>query len=168
MNSTERKQNTRPLSEADITRIKSMIEGILAALNIGADGIEIIDEPATGKKVFAIRTKESGILIGENGETLNALTHLVRRMTQKEAEEMDFSLDINDYKASMVEKLKMKANMLAERARSMRANVEMEPMSSYERLIIHGALGGLSDIKTESVGVGKDRRIVIKYIESII
>ena len=169
MNLTNRKQNTKPLSETDVAQIKSFLENILSSLNVHADGIEITEDAATGKKVFVIKTKESGILIGENGETLQALTHLVHRMMQKGAEEIaDFSLDINDYKSSMIEKLKMKANMLAERARGMRANVELEPMSSYERLIIHGVLTDQPNIKTESIGEGKDRRIVIKYIESTI
>ena len=168
MKPLEEKQNAKPLSEADIVRIKSLIGDVLGVLNVPIDTLETIEDATTGKKVFAIQTKESGILIGENGETLHALTHLIRRMAQKGPEEVDFSLDINDYKSGMIEKLKIKANMLAERARSMRANVELEPMSSYERLIIHGELAGKSNIKTESIGIGKDRRIVIKYIESAI
>ncbi len=165
------KENTQkiPLSGADIARIKSIFESFLSSLGVQFDAVEVNEDSATGEKIFVIKTNESGLLIGENGETLYALTHLLRRMAQKGAEEMgDFSVDINDYKSSMVEKLKMKAGMLAERARSMRANVELEPMSSYERLIIHGTLSGQPNIKTESIGVGKDRRVVIKYIESII
>jgi len=72
---------------------------------------------------------------------------------------------VNDYRASIIEKLKMKAGIMANRARDMKSNIELEPMSSYERLIIHGTLSSQPNIKTESTGEGKDRRIIIKYIQ---
>ena len=59
-----------------------------------------------------------------------------------------------------------KARLLANRARSLQIDVEMPNLSSYERFIIHAALADEKDIETESYGVGKDRRLVIKYINS--
>lgn len=53
--------------------------------------------------------------------------------------------------------------MLAERARTFKHDVEMSPMSPYDRLIVHASLTGLPDIKTESLGEGQVRHIVIKY-----
>ena len=63
----------------------------------------------------------------------------------------------------MIERLKLKAKILANRARDMKANIEMDPMSSYERLIVHGILTNEPSVKTESTGEGRNRRIVIKY-----
>ncbi|MEK7526803.1 MAG: R3H domain-containing nucleic acid-binding protein, partial [Patescibacteria group bacterium] len=57
--------------------------------------------------------------------------------------------------------------IMAERARSFKTNMELEPMSPYERMIIHSALESLPDIKTESVGFGRGRKVVIKYVESV-
>ena len=146
---------------------KKLIEDILGSMGVRYDIVEETDDPITQKKLFIIKSPESGLLIGDRGETFQALSHLIRRIASKGLEEMaDFSIDVNDYRASMVEKLKIKAGMLANRARDMKTNVEMEPMTSYERLIIHGALSGQPNIKTESVGEGKDRRLVIKYVES--
>jgi len=146
---------------------KKLIEDILNNMGIRYDLVEEIDDPLTQNKLFRIKSPDSGLLIGERGETFQALSHLIRRIASKDSEEgEDFSIDVNDYRASMVEKLKMKAGILANRARDMKANVEMEPMSSYERLIIHGTLSGQPNIKTESIGEGKDRRLVIKYIET--
>ncbi len=163
---TKKDHSKKSLSQTEKTAIKSMIEGFLELMNIGFDSVEIVEDSLGGNNLFVIRTKESGILIGEGGETLNAITHILRRMAQKGSEEAgDFSIDINDYKSSMIERLKSKAEALADKARLMRSNVEMEPMSSYERLIVHGALSGKPNVKTESIGEGKDRRVIIKYVD---
>ena len=53
---------------------------------------------------------------------------------------------------------------MAERARELKYDVEMEPMSSYERLIIHSVLQGSANIKTESQGDGRSRRVVVRYV----
>ena len=146
---------------------KKLIEDLLGNMGVRYDIVEETEDPITQKKLFIIRSPESGLLIGDRGETFQALSHLIRRIASKGQDEMaDFSIDVNDYRASMVEGLKMKAGMLANRARDMKADVEMEPMSSYERLIIHGVLSGQPNIKTESKGEGKDRRLIIKYVES--
>jgi len=146
---------------------KKLIEDILNSMGVRYDIVEEIEDSISQKKLFVIKSPESGLLIGDNGETFQALSHLIRRIASKGMEEMaDFSIDVNDYRSSMIEKLKMKAGILANRARDMKTNVELEPMSSYERLIIHGTLSGQPNIKTESIGEGRNRRLVIKYVES--
>jgi len=145
---------------------KKMIEEILNSMSIRYDIVEETEDSITQKKLFIIRSPESGLLIGDRGETFQALSHLIRRIAGKDQEEnVDFSIDVNDYRSSMIDRLKIKASILANRARDMKTNVEMEPMSSYERLIIHGALSGQPNIKTESIGEGRERRLVIKYID---
>lgn len=144
---------------------KKLIEDILTNMGISYDLVEEADDPITQKKLFKIKTKESGLLIGDSGETFQALSHLIRRIASKGLESVaDFSIDVNDYRSSMIDKLKMTAGILANRARDMKTDVEMDPMSSYERLIIHGTLSGQPNIKTESIGEGKDRRLIIKYV----
>jgi spoIIIJ-associated protein len=144
--------------------IKKIIEELLKSMSIRFDIIDIKEDPVTQKKIYVIKSPDSGLLIGEDGETFNALSHLIRRMATKGIEEKaDFSIDVNDYRESMIERLKVKAKILANRARDMKANIEMDPMSSYERLIVHGILTDEPSIKTESAGEGRDRRIVIKY-----
>ena len=147
-----------------IEKIKEQIAHFLETLGVKVDSIEVSDTAVGNKPTFIIKTPESGILIGDRGETLQALFHLVRRIVQKEqGEDVDFSIDINDYRAHKAEELRMKARMLANRARDMRTDVEMDSMSSYDRLIVHDALANETDIKTESAGEGKNRHVVIKY-----
>lgn len=145
---------------------KKLIEDVLVNMGIRYDIVEETEDSITQKKLFIIKSPESGLLIGDNGETFQALSHLIRRIASKDLEDGDdFSIDVNDYRSSMIEKLKLKAGILANRARDMKTDVEMEPMSSYERLIIHGTLSGQPNIKTESIGEGKERRLVIKFVK---
>lgn len=151
-------------TKKDTARIRRMIENVLASMNADFDSIEFIEGASGAGDAFMIRMQKPDLLIGEGGETLSALTHLIRRMAYKGLEEAhDFSIDINDHRSGMILALRSKARTLAEKVRSARSNMEMEPMSSYERLIVHGALAGEPNVKTESVGDGAERRIVIKY-----
>ncbi|MFA6227390.1 MAG: R3H domain-containing nucleic acid-binding protein [Candidatus Paceibacterota bacterium] len=150
----------------DNIKIKTLIEGLLGQLGVKFDAVEIKEDGLTGRTVFIIKSSDSGLLIGERGETFQALSHLIKRMASKGPEEssIQFAIDVNDYQSSMVDRLKLKAIMLANRAKDLKSDVEMEPMTAYERLVIHGALTGEANIKTESAGEGKDRRVIIKYI----
>lgn len=117
--------------------------------------------------VFTIKTKEAGILIGEDGKHLIALSHIVKkiaenRLRKDNIDPVSFVLDINDYQLKKLEDLKNIARMSAQRARFFKKDLEMEPMSAYDRRIIHSVLGEYPDIKTESVGEDPNRRIVIR------
>lgn len=116
---------------------------------------------------FIIRLEEAGILIGEKGQNLVALSHLIKKMAEcefkkKNLENIQFLLDINDYQAKRIEELKNIAKMAAQRVRYFKKEIEMEPMTSYERRIIHSALSEYPDIITESLGEEPERRVVIK------
>jgi len=150
----------------DKTKTKEMIESLIKLMGIKLDTVEIVEDSLTNRTIFVIKSTESGLLIGDRGDNFQALTHLIKRMVCKGDESISsqFAIDVNDYQSSMVEKIKTKAIMLANRVRDFKSDVEMEPMSSYERLVVHGALTDQQNIKTESVGVGRDRRVVIKYV----
>ncbi len=150
------------------TKIKELIGSVIQGMGLSFDSIDAMVDGESGKTTFVIQSQDSGLLIGDDGETFNSLSHLVRRMAEKIDPEVKFSIDVNDYRSSQIEKLKLKAKMLANRARDMKVSVELEPMSSYERLIVHGALTGEPNITTESVGEGRDRRIIIKYADTSI
>ena len=71
-------------------------------------------------------------------------------------------LDINDYHKKRIEEVKDLARMHAQRVRYFKKDIEMRPMNSYERRIVHTVLQEYPDIETESVGAGLERRVVIK------
>ena len=146
--------------------IKLILEEVLSRLTIEGqvNFCEDDDYPR-----FIIKTQEAGILIGEDGKHLIALSHIIKKITENKLkndnlENFSFFLDVNDYQMKKIEELKNLARMNAQKARYFKKEVEMEPMSSYDRRIIHSALSEYLDIKTESVGEGMDRRVVIKPI----
>lgn len=149
--------------------VKSIIEKFLTALEAPHNGVELVSDQEDGVIRFLIKTNEPNILIGQGGATLLAVNHVIRRIVERsmgEGDGISFIVDVNNYQKNKIDELKQKANMMAERARFFKSSVELEPMSSYERMIIHSHLVPTSDITTESVGLGPSRRVVIKYKES--
>ena len=141
--------------------IKTIIETLLRHLHVSFDSIEIVSE--ADREVFSIQTPDSNLLIGSRGAHLFAFSHLVKKIVAKKDREKQFTVDVNDYQGKASENLKAMAKIMGERARSLRTNVELQPMSSYERMMIHAFFQDAQDIKTESVGDGDRRRVVIKY-----
>jgi spoIIIJ-associated protein len=85
---------------------------------------------------------------------------------ENHAREPLFLIDVNGYRTQKIKDLQNKALMMAERARSLQYDVELSPMSAYERLIVHTTLQDAPNVKTESQGEGRNRRVVIKYSAS--
>ena len=149
--------------------IIEVVRTILGFLGISFTEIAVEKDEKTGSLRFVIHTSESATLIGEHGARLLALNHLIKRIVEREDKNENttsFFIDVNDYQKKHIEDIRMKAQVLAERARYFKSSVEMDPMSSYERMIIHSEFAEVPDIQTESAGVGKDRRVVIKYTEN--
>jgi spoIIIJ-associated protein len=143
------------------------IKTLLAHIGVPYTGIVVEHDERIKSHRFVITTLDSAILIGENGTRLLALNHLVKRMVTKEDETpASFMIDVNDYQKKRMDDIRSKAHMLAERARYFKSSVEMEPMSSYERMLVHAEFTDTPDIATESVGYGRDRKVVIKHTES--
>lgn len=144
--------------------IKNFIEDLLKKTTIEFDSVECEETPE--QLVFQIHAQDSATLIGTRGETVRALNHIARRAFESNDEQIRFLIDINGYRTQKIEELKTTARTLAERARSLKYNVEMTPMSSYERMIVHSALADEPNIATESQGEGRDRRVVISFVAS--
>jgi spoIIIJ-associated protein len=147
----------------DKEKIVSRIRELVEKLKVSVDEIKITE--AAGHTLFTIKTKDSGVLIGSGGETLHSLNHIVKKMFEHEASEESFRfvVDVNGYHLKHIKMLEAQATMLSERARTFKYDIEMSPMSPYDRLIVHSALTDVPDIETESQGEGRLRHIVIRY-----
>lgn len=111
---------------------------------------------------FEILSKDSALLIGKRGQTLNALQFLVNLLAARESGEGGrILLDTENYRARRRDTLIDLALKLAEKAKGLRKELSLEPMSPYERHIIHAALQDNAYVATKSVGQGEYRRIVI-------
>lgn len=112
--------------------------------------------------LLKITGKDSGIIIGRRGETLDALQYLTSLAINKEKEGYKrVTIDIENYRQKREETLVRLANRLAERVVKYRKNVTLEPMNPYERRIIHSSLQNNRMVETYSVGDEPNRKVVI-------
>lgn len=152
-------------------QIETILKELLDAMGASYSGIQ--QSEVAGQTIYTITAEDGKMLIGMHGDTVHALDYLVKkifehRMGAKEgAESPHFLIDVNDYRARQIRDLQTKALMMAERARSFQYDVELSPMSAYERLIVHTTLQGAPNVKTESQGEGRSRRVVIRYQSGI-
>jgi spoIIIJ-associated protein len=141
-----------------ITTIRTLLE------KLGLPFDDVVAAPHAGSMVFTIKTSESGKLIGTNGDSLSAFNHIVKKMLEKSVSRDDhFSIDVNGYQMKRVRALEDQARVVAERARTFRYDVELPPMSSYERMIFHSTLKDIPDVESISFGEGPLRHIVVRY-----
>ncbi len=147
--------------------IVNTLRTTLGLLGVTVTDVTKEEDTRTTSLRFIIHTADSAILIGEHGARLLALNHLIKRMTEKQFpdQHLSFMVDVNDYQKKRIEDIRAKAHMLAERARYFKSSVEMDPMSSYERMIVHAEFTETPDITTESAGTGRDRHVVLRFTE---
>jgi spoIIIJ-associated protein len=94
----------------------------------------------------------------------NTLPALLEQASSSTEENFKCTIDINNLQSKADDKIKIKALNAAEEAKKLKTDVVMEPMSSYERMVIHSTLAGLPDVSTESIGVGRERKVKVKYL----
>jgi spoIIIJ-associated protein len=121
-------------------------------------------EGKAGRTVVVVRSGDAAGLLQNNAEGLRALNALARRLAEKKygEEAANFLIDINGYHEQQLEVVRANARMLAQRARLFKHDVELPPMSSYERLVVHELFAEDPEIETRSEGEGKFRHIVLK------
>lgn len=125
--------------------------------------IEYSIEKSNNQMMLVIKGNKVAHLIGYKGKTIESLQSLLNSMLQREDEEYaKVFVEINDYKKQKEEKLKRLANKMADNVIRFRKSIRLEPMSAYERLIIHTELAKRTDVETESYGEEPRRRVVIK------
>lgn len=142
--------------------LKSTITELINLLDVAVDSVTVSGGHRT---VVAITSPDSERLIGPNGDHLRALNMIARRIveTKHGEESASFLIDVNNYHENQMEAVRANARLLAQRARLFKHDVELEPMSSYERLVVHELFAEDPEIKTESAGEGKFRHIVLKH-----
>ncbi len=109
-----------------------------------------------------IQPEISGILIGYHGETISSLQLILALLAHTRLGEWPHVvLNINDYRQRRQQNLTEMASAAATQATTTGQEVIMPPMESYDRRIIHLALSENPQVRSESVGEGKNRRLVI-------
>lgn len=151
------------MTKEAIQKIQTLIENLLEKMGCSVS-VDFIEYPEN--LFFSVHSKDGKVLIGEGGERLRALNHVVHKIVEREipaeAGDLKFLIDINDYQKQIIEEIKDLARLSAQRVRYFKKEVEMRPMNAYERRIIHSTLTEYPDIITQSTGEGEERRVVIK------
>ncbi|NCO15232.1 hypothetical protein COW77_00830 [Candidatus Wolfebacteria bacterium CG18_big_fil_WC_8_21_14_2_50_39_7] len=93
------------------------------------------------------------------------LNYLVRLMASKTGEERTAFIDINNYRREREGLILELARAAARKAAATKQEVPLPAMNAYERRLIHLELSSHPDVRTESVGEGRDRYIIIKPIQ---
>ena len=145
-------------------KIQELVQALLHKLGLSAS-VDPIEYP--DNVYFSVRTKDSGLLIGEAGERLRALNHIIHKIAEREvAGAPKFFVDVNDYQKQKMEELKDSARLSAQRVRYFKKEVALQPMSAYERRIVHAALAEYPDITTKSEGENEKRHVVIRPLQA--
>jgi len=110
-----------------------------------------------------VKTDDSGRLIGRQGQTLSDLQYITNRMLfQQDPSVPKVTVDICGYRAQAREALVKKAKEAAEKVRRWGDVVELEPLSAFDRRIIHQALKDDPGIETHSVEVeGTEKKAIL-------
>jgi spoIIIJ-associated protein len=148
--------------------LKEIIEEVMSKMGFEAQIETKISEEEKETIICNIQTSESNFLIGQYGVNLQSLQHITRLIVRKRiSDRTNFILDVNSYRQEKNESIIKLAKSLAEEALSERRAVVLRPMSPYERRIVHMEMAKNDAIKTESIGEGEDRRVVIKPADLI-
>ena len=140
--------------------LKNIVTGMGMQVNIEVSTVE-------DTTTFKMYSSNNPILIGKNGQNLEALTVIVRQFIKNIAPNNGpkIVLDVEDYKDRQITRIERLAKSLAREVKKTKVDVEMDAMNSYERRIVHNVLTDFKNIKTESIGEEPNRRVVIKYVE---
>lgn len=109
---------------------------------------------------------QNAILIGKEGRTLNALQLLIKQAVKKETQlNLKLNLDASNYKLKKLKNIERQIKILAKEVLQSKIDVSLDPMNSYERRLVHSIIGEYEHLTTESIGEGKERHVIIKYVE---
>ena len=119
-----------------------------------------------GTRRITIVGDDASALIGHHGDTLDALQYLAnlasaRKNSKGERDKSRVTIDIEGYRKKREETLRALARRMAAKALRNRRSVMLEPMSAYERRIIHSEIQNIEGVSTNSIGSDNNRKIVI-------
>ena len=160
---TELKMERREVKEGEDMSYE-FVKTVIADIGLKAEAELYACEDGTRR--ITIVGEEASALIGHHGDTLDALQYLAnlasaRKNINGERDKSRVTLDIEGYRAKREETLRALARRMAAKALRNRRSVMLEPMTPYERRIIHSEIQNIEGVSTNSVGSDSNRKIVI-------
>jgi len=147
----------RKLSPEDVA--KNFLKEITLAMNMSVQ----VEVRTRDKQIYITMSGENmGLLIGKRGYTLDALQYLINLAVNQNSEpNVSIVLDTENYRKRRRETLESLAQGIARKVKSTRKSVTLEPMSRFERHIIHTTLQNDRHVRTTSEGSEPYRHVVI-------
>jgi spoIIIJ-associated protein len=144
------------------SQLQTFVAELLGKMGVEPESVSVVSGHRT---VVAVKLADPSAFLGSQAEALRSLNSIAKRMVESKHGEDSaaFLIDINGHHESQMERVREDARALAQRARLFRHDVDMPPLSGYERLVVHELFADDPEIKTESAGEGKFRHIVLKY-----
>ena len=145
---------------ADTELAGDFVEGLLDALDVDGDITTWVD--VAGGHID-IEGSKLEFLVGREGEILAALQELTRLAVLRQTQRwVRITVDVNGFKARRREEIAAMAREVAQRVASSGQDEELEPMTSFERKIVHDVIAEVSGAQSTSVGEDPNRRVVIR------
>jgi spoIIIJ-associated protein len=139
-------------------RLRELMEQVLEST--GVRGQVVIDQ-RDRELVATVTGDDLGILIGRHGQTIDALQYLANAVMHRRGEDVEVVVDAQGYRERRARMLHDVAVKAAAEAKRTGNSVELEPMTSVERKIIHLRLKEFAGVRTESDGVEPNRHVVV-------
>jgi spoIIIJ-associated protein len=149
------------MTKEQLKQIKKEVEEFFEKTTFEVE-VEVLPE---NEKTVPIRinAQDPQVLIGEGGQTLSEIQHLLKSILKKKIqEEFYINLDINGYKEKKEDYLREMVRSIADEVILTKRERELPPMPSYERRIVHMELSTREGVEAESVGEEPERRVVVR------
>ena len=139
---------------------KAIVEKILGSLGFPAT---VEEKMFDGELTLDIQTDDAGRLIGRSGQTLADLQYLTNRILfQQDKSAPKVTVDVGGYRTQARDALVKKTKDAAEKVRRYGDIVELEPLGSFDRRIVHNTLRDDPDVETQSVEVdGTEKKAIL-------
>ena len=160
------------MKEKEIKKfVKEEIEILCSLLNVECEkdfDMEQGDDEDTTYIKICFEGDDLGYMIGNHGRHLDSLQYILQLMVGRVVEQdpqYRVLVDVGGYRKEKDSRIEEIALQKADDVRILGEEMEMEPMSPADRRVVHTALSQFDDITTESIGEGRDRRVVIKPVK---
>lgn len=149
----------------DLIEVSKQVLGtLLDLMEVSGSIVHSVEEGEDDLKSITlnIEGEDLGILIGRRGQTLASLQYIVRVIIGNQIQvRPPLIVDVESYKERHYETLRALAWRIAEQVREKGESINLEPMTAFDRRIIHVTLANDMDVSTESIGEGEARRVIV-------
>ncbi len=156
-----------PLTELDQDQLINVAHDVVKnLLKLIIEDDEITVEVQNERLCISINTENTGLLIGKEGQTLQAIEYLATRIISKEMNtNIRVQVEVGDYRTRQDQRLHEFALSLADKVIASGKSMSTRPLSAYQRRIVHLALQEMPDVQTRSIGEGALKRVVLSKVK---